>query len=141
MRRFGPAVLAAILASMSAHAAEVDWPRVADVRVIELLTHDDDGDERTTKVWFVLVEGEPILRTNGSKWLDNLRRDPELVIRIADASYGHRAEEITDWEMVEPVNDAFREKYGFQDWVVGLFRFGRPELLRLAPSLAESETL
>ena len=137
----GAALLLFLAVGTPAHGAELDWPRVADVRVIEIVTQDPDGTERRTKVWFVLVDGQAIVRTNGSRWLANIRRDPDVVIRIADAVYEHRAVEITDWEMIEPANAAFREKYGLQDWVVGLFRFGRPDLLRLGPRSAPGEAL
>ena len=56
--------LLGISGSMLAAAAQAeypDWASVADVEVIEILTRDTGGDVRETKVWFVLVDGEPHL--------------------------------------------------------------------------------
>ena len=127
------ALLLAGLASGSARAEYPDWAAVADVGVIEVLTRDADGDLRETKVWFVLVDGEPYLRTNGSRWLENLRRDPQLELRIRDRVYEARAEEIPGDEILTRVDQASREKYGWQERFIHVFRMAKPEILRLAP--------
>ena len=86
--RLGGLVLSLLLvATAPAFADYPDWDSVADVEVIEVVTIDEDGDRRVTKVWFVLVDGVPYLRTNRSRWLDNLRRDPNLGLRIASREY------------------------------------------------------
>ncbi len=72
-----------------------DWEAVADIEVIEVLTHDEGGDLRESKVWFVLVEGEAYLRTSESAWLENLRRDSNLGLRVEDVKYQARALEVT----------------------------------------------
>lgn len=127
---------ALVLASLSAAPAAADypeWPSVADVGVIEVVTSDPDGGPRTTKVWFVLLDGEPYLRTASSRWLDNLRRDPELSLVIEGVEYEARAEEVEGEEIVARVEAAMREKYGWQDRMVGLFSRQPPDVLRLSP--------
>ncbi len=42
---------------------DLDWLAVADVGVIEIVTSDEDGDVRETKVWFVLLDSVSYLRT------------------------------------------------------------------------------
>jgi hypothetical protein len=66
--------VALLLSALPASAEYPDWDSVANVSVIEVITRDADGDLRESKVWFVLLEGVPYLRTNRSRWLDNLRR-------------------------------------------------------------------
>jgi hypothetical protein len=113
-----------------------DWASVAEVELIEVVTRDDDGDLRETTVWFVLVDGVAYLRTNGSRWLENLRRDPDLVLRIEGRDYEARAEEIAGDEIVEVVDAASAEKYGWQERVIHPFRMARPDILRILPRSA-----
>jgi len=111
-----------------------DWSAVADVPVIEVITHDEDGDARETKVWFVLLDGEPYLRTSGSRWLDNLRRDPLVGIRIEGTLYRARADEVTSDALIERVDAASRAKYGWQEATIHVFRMRRPDIVKLSPA-------
>jgi hypothetical protein len=130
---FRSGLAALLLAAATPAGAEYpDWQAVADVDVIEVLTVDEDGDPRETKVWFVLLEGEPYLRTNGSRWLDNLRRDPDLRLRIGDREYEALVEEVTGDAIIERVDDATAEKYGWQERFIHVFRMGKPEILKLS---------
>ena len=122
-----------LVAAVPAFADYPDWEALADVEVIEVVTFDDDGDRRVKKVWFVLVDGIPYLRTNRSRWLDNLRRDPNLGLRIAGREYEAVAEEIFGDAIVEIVDRASAEKYGWQERVIHPFRLMRPDILRLGP--------
>ena len=111
---------------------DLDWSAVASVEVIEIVTTDEDGDVRETKVWFVLLDSVSYLRTNDSRWLENIRRDPNGKIIIDGAEYAQRAEEVTSEELLERVDAATREKYGFQDSLIHLFRISDPEILKLS---------
>ena len=133
MRIFPAALIALCLTVGTASAEYPDWQALADVDVIEVLSHDADGDLRETKVWFVLVDGEPYLRTNGSRWLANLRRDPQLELRIEDRVYEARAEEIAGDEILQRVDAASREKYGWQERFIHVFRMATPEIVKLSP--------
>jgi hypothetical protein len=97
------------------------------------VTRDADGGERATKVWFVLVDGEPYLRTSRSRWLDNLRRDPDLGLRIEGRDYEARAEEVPGEAIVERVDAASRDKYGWQERMIHPFRMRQPDILKLSP--------
>ena len=110
-----------------------DWASVADVKLIEVVTRDADGDLRETKVWFVLVDDVAYLRTSRSRWLENLRRDPDLVLRIEGREYEARAEEVPGDEIVEQVDRSTREKYGWQERTIHIFRMRKPDILRLSP--------
>ena len=111
----------------------LDWSKVGDVDVIEIVTTDEDGDLRVTNVWFVVVDGVGYLRTNHSRWLENLRRDPDVRIRIEGIEYPQRAHEVTDAEVIARVEAASRVKYGFQDRVVHAFRTSHPQVIELSP--------
>jgi hypothetical protein len=110
-----------------------DWQELESVEVIEVLTVDADGSPRETKVWFVLVDGQPMLRTSRSRWLDNLRREPDFRVRIGPLEYDVRAEELSGGDIVEQVDAASVEKYGMQERVVHVFRFRTPDILRVGP--------
>jgi hypothetical protein len=125
--------LAPLLAALPARADTPDWESLADVKVIEVVTQDADGDLRETKVWLVLVDGEPYLRTGDTRWLENLRRDPNLVLRIEGREYEARVEEVPGDEIVEKVDRASLEKYGWQERMIHPFRMSKPEILKLLP--------
>jgi hypothetical protein len=124
-------VLTALFYS-EARASDLDWDLYSDVDVIEIITSDEDGEMRETKVWFVLVDDVPILRTSGSRWLENIRRDPLVTIRIEGEEYLQMAREVTSDEMIARVDEASREKYGWQDAFIHAFRIADPDLLALS---------
>jgi hypothetical protein len=121
------------LAPLAATADYPDWAALAEVEVIEVVSVDVDGDVRTTAVWFVLLDGEPYLRTSDSSWLENLRREPNFGLVIEEREYTARAEEIPGDELVARVDAASREKYGWQDRFVRVFRTRTPDILKLSP--------
>ncbi len=129
-------VFAAPAAADSTHPSPdsyPDWEALADVEVIEVLTHDEDGDRRESKVWFVRMEGEVYLRTSESAWLENLRRDPNLGLRIWDVEYQARDLEVDTDELIEKVGVASRQKCGWQDAIIHPFRMREPDILRVVP--------
>ena len=46
----------------------VDWSVAAKPDVVEVLTTNEDGSTRETKVWIVAVDGQGYLRTGGTRW-------------------------------------------------------------------------
>lgn len=129
-----PIALAAALAlPVAAGAAGPDWEALADVGTIEAITHDEDGDVRETKIWFVVLDGQGFIRTGSSRWGENVERDPELVLRIDEVEYPLRADFIDDDAHREQITAAFREKYGWVDGMIGLVRGGRPKIMHVIP--------
>ena len=127
-------LVALALTPLAASAEYPDWSGLAEVEVIEILTEDDDGDLRETKIWFVLLDGEPYLRTSRSNWLDNLRRDPDCRLRIEGREYVARAEEVTGDAIVARVDAASLAKYGWQERFIHVFRMRTPDILKLSPA-------
>jgi hypothetical protein len=110
-----------------------DWDRLSDVEVIEVITRDEDGDLRETKVWFVLIDGEAYLRTSRSRWLENLRREPAFGLRIDGVEYRAEALEATTPALIERVDAASAEKYGWQESFIHVFRIRDPDILKIVP--------
>ncbi len=138
LARMFPWAFAALLAAGAAHGAGFDWAPFEQESVIRILTHDEDGDLRDTKIWVVVVDGAGYIRTNASRWLENIQRDPEVQIRLGAYDYLMQAREVTDPAMTERVEEAFKEKYGFVQRVMSLFRFREPTVLQLVPRTANS---
>ena len=133
MLRITGSFVALLLLPLVAVANEPDWQALSHVEVIEVVTRDEDGDLRDRPVWFVEVDGAIYLRSSGSRWIQNLRRDPELLVRIEGVEYPLRAVEVSGDEMVAAVDAASAEKYGWQNSVITFFRQDAPDLMRLEP--------
>jgi hypothetical protein len=111
----------------------IDWTAVAEEQVPEIVTRDPDGGERVTKLWLVVLDGQGLIRTGDSRWFGDIQRDPDVVFRVGGYAYPLRAEPVTDESLIERADSAFREKYGFQDWLI--HPFGQPgkNVMRLVP--------
>lgn len=143
LSRIGGSVLAARLAAMlglvlllalgAAPAAAVDWRPFEEERVVQIVTFDEDGDRRDTKIWVVVLDDAGYIRTNDSRWLANIRRDPEVQLRVRGYEYLMRADEVEDPAVKERVEEAFKEKYGLLQRMMSWFRISEPTVLRLSP--------
>ena len=128
------------LLSPASRADAPDWNALADESVIEVLTHDADGDLRETKVWVGVVDGVGYVRTSDTRWRENITRDADVVVRIEEREYPLRAELVTDAALRARVNEVFRAKYGLTDRMLGWFgnEGGKYQLaLRPRPSSPE----
>ncbi|MHC4819725.1 MAG: hypothetical protein ACYTF8_16895 [Planctomycetota bacterium] len=126
-------MLACMVWPAAAPAEAPDWAAAADVRVVNVVTLDEDGDTRDTKVWLAVVDGQGYIRTGGTTWGDNVERDPLLVLRIEGTEYPLRAEFVEDDAQREGIVASFREKYGWTDGMFNIFRGSRPRIMRLLP--------
>lgn len=127
------AILGTALVLSGASAAEFDWAPLAEEGTVEILTVDEDGETRETKVWVVVLDDAAWMRTNDSRWLANLRRDPACRVRVQERELPLRATEVGDPETYDRVEQAFKDKYGFVQKVMSLFRMSTPTVLRLDP--------
>jgi hypothetical protein len=125
------ACLLIALAAPTAAAAEIDWPAVQNADVVEILTDDEDGERRETKVWIVSFDAHGYVRTNDSRWLANIRRGSSVALRLDDHQYAVDAAETSDAALTQRVEQAFREKYGFVQRVMSFFRITEPTVLVL----------
>jgi len=117
----------------SARAETIDWTPFAEEDVVEILTVDPDGEPRETSVWVVVVADAAYVRTNDSRWLANIRRDPLLRMRVREREYPLRAEETADPGTIDLVEASFKAKYGWMQRMMSALRMREPTVLRLSP--------
>ena len=129
LRSLGGALALAWLAAPAASGA--DWRPFAETDVVHVVTQDEDGAERDTPVWFVVVEGDGFVRTNDSRWLANIRRGSRITLRVDEAVRVVTAEEVGDPALTSAVEQAFKAKYGFVQRMMSAFRVREPTVLRL----------
>jgi hypothetical protein len=125
------ACAAALLLIGAAHAAPIDWTRYTDTQTIEIVTTDEDGGQRLTTIWIVVVDRQAYIRTSGTTWGDNVEREGKLELREVAGSRPLRAEKVLSASEIQRVVDAFREKYGTTDTLMELFRFGERRVFHL----------
>ena len=127
------AFAALLAAADAAPAAAVDWSAVHQQGVIEILSTDLDGALRETKVYVATLDGHGYVRTNDSRWFQNLVRDPHGAIRIDGADYPVRAEVVSDTGLRARVDAVFATKYPISTWFSRLFgRSGGVNCLELS---------
>jgi hypothetical protein len=131
------AALAAVacIAFPSAASAQ-DWKAVADTDTIQVVTKDELGAPRETTIWLAVYEGHGYIRTGGTRWGDNVRRDPDVLVRIGGDEYSLRAVPVPPGDATyTAMTDVFRSKYGFSDAALSLVRGigGAPTIMRLDP--------
>jgi len=134
------AVLAGGLAAAEAAAEAPDWSAHADRDTVHVITTDEDGARRETKVWLVVVAGQPFVRTGSTTWGTNVERDPRIALRLEKGGpeVPLVAEFVTDEALRERVSQAFREKYGLSDRLLALVRSSTPKIMRLLPRSADA---
>jgi hypothetical protein len=122
---------ALVLGASPASAEAPDWNAVADVGTVEIVTTDQDGSTRETTIWLAVVDGQGYIRTGNTRWAANIERNPEVVLRIGETEYPLRVEHVEDEALRERVGQAFRDKHGFTDALVSLFRHRHPKIMHL----------
>jgi len=115
----------------SAQAAALDWQRFQETDVIEIVTHDEDGDRRETSIWIVAFDDHGYVRTNDSRWLANIRRGSGVALRLGEQEFAVLAREPNDAALTARVEEQFKQKYGFMQRVMSTFRMTEPTLLEL----------
>jgi len=111
----------------------VDWTRYAEEGTIKVITANQDGSPRETKIWLAVVDGQGYIRTGNTRWGGNIERNPEVTLLIGEAELPLRVEFVTDESQRDAVKAAFREKYGFSDRILNPIRGKNPKIMRLIP--------
>ena len=120
-------------AALRAGAQTPDWVALAEVEEIEVLTANEDGSARETTIWLAVLDGQGYIRTGGTRWGDNVERSPEIVLRIEGTESPVRATFVTDPTLREGVVATFRDKYGWIDGLLNVFRGREPRIMRIDP--------
>jgi hypothetical protein len=124
------------LVASSASAAPPDWPALAESETVLVLTSDEDGEARETKIWMVVIDGTPYIRTSQStRWGDNVERNRDIALRIDGTDYPVQAVFIEDGAERERIVAVFEEKYGSNP-ILNWIRGDNPRIMRLDPPQA-----
>ena len=110
-----------------------DWQEIGAVESLEVLTTDEDGEARETLIWVLELDGVGYIRTGGSTWGDNVERDPKIALRVGETVVPVRAEFVEDDAERERITTAFREKYGWVDGALDIFRGREPRIMLVEP--------
>lgn len=130
-----PALLVSVFLGLAAAAtaAEPEWTTVADVDTVHVLTTNADGGARATKIWIVVIDDTPYIRTSRrTRWGENVARDPEIALRIEGVEVPLRAHFIEGADERARIVGVFDEKYGSNpllNWIRG----DDPPIMRLDP--------
>ena len=130
LRVLAPLVLAAVLAA-PAQSAAPDRADVADEETVYVVTTDEDGEPRETKIWLLVLDDAGYIRTSrATTWGDNVERSPEIALRVDDTDYALRATFIEDEAERARIVAGFEEKYGSNP-ILNWIRGDAPRIMRL----------
>jgi hypothetical protein len=129
--------VAVALVAWSATAHATDLTPYQEDWVVEIITLDPDGERRETKVWVAVLDDAAYVRTNDSRWLANIRRLPDVLLRTRQQEESFGAEVDDDKALYDRVEEAFQEKYGLIQKLMSAMRVGRPTVIRLTPRAAD----
>ncbi len=131
--------LLVLLAPVSSASGEeaIEWDRHSEAGTVTVLTTNEDGSTRETKVWLAVFEGQGYIRTGNTRWGGNVERDPDITLRIEETEWPLRVEFVTDEAEREAVKKALRARYGFSDWILSPVRGRHPKIMRLVPREAQ----
>jgi hypothetical protein len=127
------AFLIALALASTATAAEPAWSELAAEDVVHIVTRNEDGSPRDTKIWIVELDGKAYVRTGNTRWFRNTARNPEVSLRAGGQELALRTTPIEDDALRARIEDAFAAKYGFTDRLRGWFVWGRSNILELGP--------
>lgn len=122
MKNWIPWIATALLVT-GGPAAAAGWESWADFETIEVVTTNEDGSDRETTIWVVVIEGTAFIRTSEStEWGNAVDKAETIGLRGGGEARTVRATAITDTGRRDQVTASFREKYGFQDRLVSILR-------------------
>jgi hypothetical protein len=106
------AVLVLMVGMLPSPALSANWEVAESEDEIEVTTSNKNGSERRTTIWIAVLDTDAFVRTSGTPWERNIKRDPNAVLTIAGKDTPIRFERIRNDELIDRVQRKFREKYG-----------------------------
>ncbi len=107
--------LACVSGSVAAENDPIDLQAATERWSVHIVTRDQDGDERVTRIWIADLDGVSVIRTGDSRWSRNLERDRNCRIRVSGTDTPARVEFVAEPEEKARIDDVFLEKYGWQE--------------------------
>jgi deazaflavin-dependent oxidoreductase (nitroreductase family) len=103
------------LSAQEAKATQTALDKVANESTVELTTTGrKSGKSHTKPIWFVYDQGHLYLQAGkGGKtdWYQNLKKNPQMTLKIADVTLKGTAKFIDDAQETERIHELFRQKY------------------------------
>jgi hypothetical protein len=93
----------------------IDWQAANERWSVHVVTVDPDGDERVTRIWLAMVGDETMLRTNDSRWWQNIVRNSKCSLRLDRTDYALYTDPVVAPEERVRIDEAFLEKYGWME--------------------------
>src|SRR5215831_6181937 len=94
---------------------KADLEKVANESTVELTTTGrKSGKAHTTSIWFVYDQGRLYLQSGKegkSDWYQNLKKNPQLSLKIATLTFSGKAKFIIDTKEAERIHGLFSSKY------------------------------
>jgi hypothetical protein len=102
-----------------AHERVPDWSFTDPVEEILIETRSGFGLPHSVTIWCVAIDGELYVGASAPdfpkerRWVRNVRRDPDVRLKIAGRIYERRLELVADPGRTDFVNRAFGRKYRY----------------------------
>lgn len=92
-----------------------DLEKIADHSTVEITTIGrKSGKSHSIPIWFVYEQGHFYIqsgREGKSDWYQNLKKNPQITLKIETLSFTGKANFIDDDKETERIHDLFRSKY------------------------------
>jgi deazaflavin-dependent oxidoreductase (nitroreductase family) len=103
------------LAQSEKPVTKADLQQVADESNVEITTIGrKSGKSHTKPIWFVYDQGHLYLqagREGKTDWYQNLKKNPQMTLKIGEVSFLGRARFIDDVKETERIHNLFKQKY------------------------------
>lgn len=106
---------ASLFAQEAKSAAKADLEKVANESNVEITTTGrKSGKAHTKPIWFVYDQGHLYLQSGKggkSDWYQNLKKNPQMTLKIGSMSFAGKAKFIDDQKETELIHSLFSTKY------------------------------
>lgn len=97
----------------------IDWnAEESQAWSVHIVTEDETGRPRVTRIWHVQLDDGAAIRTGESRWWKNIKRGSSVYLRVGGVDYPVRVQPVVDAGLRERIDLAFAEKYGWQERLV-----------------------
>jgi deazaflavin-dependent oxidoreductase (nitroreductase family) len=106
---------ASLFAQEARTVAKADLEKVANESTVEITTTGrKSGKAHTKPIWFVYDQGRLYLQSGKegkSDWYQNLKKDPQMTLKIGTVTFQGKAKFIDDQKETERIHGLFSAKY------------------------------